>query len=178
MSTALRSVAVVASITGLALVNWGIANSPVDISPISTQQSRETLFGGATGGVEDNQNAALSEPLFVETFSRPLFARSRRPWEPPQAPPPPQRPTQTARPVARQIEPPDFSLIGISMAGAAAKALLRRHSEFEAVWVSEGETVGGWIVGQIDSQSITVRQDDQTVSMALYPEIPESGADQ
>ena len=130
------------------------------------------MFSDADTGGNTEQAADLSEPSFVETFSRPLFAKDRRRWEPPPpSKPPPKRIAQPKKPAVRQIDRPDFNLIGISISDGAAKALVRRNSALEPVWVSEGETVGGWIVSAIDNQSIIFRQEDQTVSIDLYPDI-------
>ena len=172
MTTLLKAGAAIASIAGLVLANLVIADHPIDTSPITPQQSRQGIFGSTETGGHADQAANLSDRTFVEWFSRPLFAKNRRPWVPPQLPPsPPKRLAQPEKPVARQIDPPDFNLIGVSISGGAAKALLRRNSDLQPVWVSKGEAVGGWIVSAIDSQSIIVRQDDQTVSIDLYPDI-------
>ncbi len=172
MSTLLKAGAVTASIAGLMLANLSIADHPVNTSPITAQQSRDSMFSDADTGGHTKQTADLSELSFVETFSRPLFAKNRRRWEPPPpSKPPPKRVVQPKKPAVRQIDRPDFNLIGVSISDGAAKALVRRNSELEPVWVSEGEAVGGWIVSAIDSQSISVRQKDQTVSIDLYPDV-------
>ncbi len=172
MSTLLKAGAVTASIAGLVLANLGIADHPVNTSPITAQQSRDSMFSDADTGGHTEQAADLSEPSFVETFSRPLFAKDRRRWEPPPpSKPPPKRVVQPEKPAVRQIDRPDFNLIGVSISSGAAKALVRRNSELDPVWVLEGEAVGGWIVSAIDSQSISVRQKDQTVSINLYPDV-------
>ena len=172
MSTSLQAGVVAASIAGIVLVNLAMADRPIDTSPITQQQSREGLFGEVETAVNADQAAELSDRSFVEWFSRPLFAKNRRPWEAPQLlQTPPKLVAQPEKPVARQIDPPDFKLVGISISDGAAKALLRRDSGFEPVWVSEGDAVGDWMVSVIDSQSVTVRQDDQTVSVNLYPDV-------
>jgi len=172
VSTSLKVSAVAASLAGLVLANLAMATHPIDTSAITSQQSRQDIFSVAGTAGDAGQASDLSKASFAEWFSRPLFAKNRRPWEPPRLPPsPPKRIAQPEKPVVRQVDPPDFNLIGISISAARAKALVRRNSELPPVWVSEGDAVGDWTVSAIGSQSIIVRQADRTASVNLYPDV-------
>ncbi|RWF61190.1 MAG: hypothetical protein EOS26_33270, partial [Mesorhizobium sp.] len=83
-----------------------------------------------------------------------------------QSPAPP--PQQNAAPA---VAP---SLLGISIHGGRAKALLRIAGGEAALWYGNGEIVDGWKVSTIDKDQAVLERDGKITRISLYPSSQES----
>ena len=165
--------AAAAVIAALAAANLWMAANPVDVSPsASTRQARD---GAADTQLDPGKAPDLSQLSLVQANSRPLFAKNRKPWSPPQAAKAAKAKgaAQPGRAVAGRTPPPDLRLIGVSISGGSARALLLSGASPDPVWVAAGESFGNWKVSEITERFVTVQQADQTVSLDLYPETPQ-----
>jgi hypothetical protein len=147
---------------------WYLATDPVSTLPIKQQRNATDLAAApALGEVLD-----FSDLSPVQAYSRPLFSRDRRPWQPP----PPDPTEQVAAPVAAvapslPIEPPQAKLVGVSATGGTdLKALLQRSVDPEPEWFIVGDDLEGWTINKINAQSVVMVRGDQSFSLELYPE--------
>lgn len=147
---------------------WYLATKPVSTLPIKQQRSATDIAAAPTLG------AALdfSELSPVQAYSRPLFSKDRRPWQPP-PPDPTEQAAAPAAPVAttEPIEPPQAKLVGVSAAGGSdMKALLHLSVAPEPEWFIVGDDLEGWTINKINAQSVVMVRGEQTFSLELYPE--------
>jgi hypothetical protein len=100
---------------------------------------------------------------------RPLFAPTRRPFEPePPAPPPAQAPEP-------QAPPPNVTLVGVVKDPRELQALLRLGEKDFHVRI--GDDLSGWTVSDIGARSLVLTLGARSVSLALFPEkSPSSGS--
>ncbi len=171
MTGKLAALVLAAMLAGLALINVSLYSTPVDISPIASAKGRDGNMVAEPGGALQIPNAGD----FAETFERPLFSPTRRKFVPePVAPKPVE---VAAAPVEQQPAPPTPvaapaiapSLLGISIHGGAAKALLRIAGGSESLWYGNGETVDGWTVSSIDKDQAVLERNGKITHIPLYP---------
>jgi len=164
------ALAMTALLAILVLVNVSLYNTPVDISPIVSAKGRDGGLVSGTGGSLQIPNAGD----FAETFERPLFTPTRRKFVPE---PVAQKPVEVASaPVEQQPAPPQNvvptiapSLLGISIHGGAAKALLQIAGGKDALWYGNGETVDGWTISSVDKDQAVLERDGKVARIPLYP---------
>ncbi|MER8734486.1 hypothetical protein NKJ81_31520 [Mesorhizobium sp. M0018] len=161
---------VIAMIAGLVLVNVELYDTPVDIAPIASAKGRDGGTMPAPGGSLQIPDAGD----FGETFERPLFSPTRRKFAPePVAP----QPVEVASVAIEQPPPQNLapivapSLLGISIHGGAAKALLRIAGADAAVWYGNGEIVDGWTLSAIDKNQAVLERDGKVTRISLYPSV-------
>lgn len=171
MTGKLAALVVAATIAGLVVVNVSLYNTPVDIAPIASAKGRE-------GGLRPGSAGSLQMPDtgdFTETFERPLFSPTRRKFVPEPVVPQPvevasvpveQQPAPLPENVAPAVAP---SLLGISIHGGAAKALLQIAGSDAALWYGKDETVDGWKVSVIDKDQAVLERDGKITRISLYP---------
>ncbi|TIQ16770.1 MAG: hypothetical protein E5X51_33565 [Mesorhizobium sp.] len=169
MTGKLAALVVAAIIAGLVVVNVSLYNTPVDIAPIASAKARESgLLPGSAGSL---QFPDASD--FTETFERPLFSPTRRKFVP--APVVPQPVEVASAPAKQQPAPENVApavaplLLGISIYGGAAKALLRIAGSDAALWYGKDETVDGWKVSIIDKDQAVLERDGNVARISLYP---------
>ena len=171
MTGKFAGLAIAAVIAALALVNVALYDTPVDITPVASGKGHDGGPTSVAGSLQFPEAGDLSE-----TFQRPLFTPTRRKFVPPPVAPPP--PVEVAvAPVAPAPAPPPPeappavapSLLGISIQGGAAKALLRVAGSGAAVWYGNGETVDGWTVSAIDKDQAVLERDGKVARIPLYP---------
>lgn len=157
-----------AAAAALVLTNLVLYETPVDISPLSPSQ-RSTPKAAAAGSSETVPDVAA----FSETFERPLFSPTRRKFVPA---PVEQKPIAVAAKPVSQPEPQPAaapvaapSLLGVSINGGTARALLQAAGGGAAVWYASGETVDGWTVSAIDRDQAILRREGQEARISLYP---------
>ncbi len=104
------------------------------------------------------------------TRERPIFSASRRPPMPPivaervaAAPPPPKPP---------EPEQPRLTLVGTVIGKPINLAVILDRTTKTLVRIHVGEEVSGWILRSVDSRTMTVEKNSQTVTLAL----PEPGS--
>jgi len=99
------------------------------------------------------------------TRERPIFSASRRPPMPPvvgqrvAAPPPPPKPAEPEQPL--------LTLIGTAIGNPKNVAVVLDRTTKTLVRVHVGEVASGWIVRSLDSRTMTVEKNSQTVTVAL-----------
>ncbi|MER8409362.1 hypothetical protein NKH16_32785 [Mesorhizobium sp. M1307] len=157
-------------IAGLVAVNVALYDTPVDIAPIASAKGRDGGMMSAPGGSLQIPDAVD----FSETFERPLFSPTRRK----SVPEPVQPPAVEVASVAVEQPPPQNlapivapSLLGISIHGGTAKALLRIAGGDIALWYGNGETVDGWTVSTIDKDEAVLERDGKITRISLYPSV-------
>lgn len=164
------ALAMAAMIAILVLVNVSLYNTPVDISLIASAKGRD-------GNLISDPGGSLQIPSpgdFAETFERPLFTPTRRKFVPePVAPKPVE---VAAAPIEQQPAPPQNaaptiapSLLGISIHGGAAKALLQIAGGNDALWYGSGENVDGWTISSIDKDQAVLERGGKVTHIRLYP---------
>ena len=155
----------------LGLVNLYLSNDPVDATPITNGAPSAGQLGGGEENTAGSGTGHIEELTFVQTFSRPLFSQDRRKYQPPAPKPKPEPKKVVAAEPAPEpvIDPPDFRLVGVSISGQAARALVVSSSSPDPRWVAEGETIGRWTLVRIADDSISVAQSGKEVVLELYP---------
>jgi hypothetical protein len=150
---------------GLAVLNWYLLTSEIDISPIAPPEAvAEPEI--ASAAIAEDAGAKTEQQTFPQTLARPLFRSSRRPAET-------EKPRIAARPQAAPNRParlPEgLELVGIMKAdGKAGKALLRMGGS-PGEWVEVGHVLQGWRISQIDAASILFEAEGRHQSLSLFP---------
>lgn len=161
--TALATAAVIA---GLVLVNVALRDTPVDITPIASGKGHDGALTAAKGSL---QFPEAGNP--GETFQRPLFAPARRKFAalPAMQPPAEYDATASEQPSSEAPTATAPALLGVSIHGGAAKALLRIPGSEAATWYGNGEIAGGWTVSVIDKGQVVLERDGEVARVQLYP---------
>ncbi|MDN2566017.1 hypothetical protein N1F89_07275 [Aquibium sp. A9E412] len=151
---------------------WWMATQPVDTAAIQPERTAGRALDdlGALPGDEHVLDVAELTP--VQAYSRPLFARNRKPWQPPKPPPAKKPPVQQVakKPPPPPVPPPPVRLVGVSFApNMVPRALLRHKAQVEPIWVIPGDNLQGWTVSRIDAQSIELKRGNRKVAVSLYP---------
>ncbi|MER9470750.1 hypothetical protein NKI82_33920 [Mesorhizobium sp. M0482] len=168
MTGKFAALAVAAIVAGLVAVNVALYDTPVDIAPIASAKGRDGGMMSAPGGSLQIPDAGD----FSETFERPLFSPTRRKFVPEPVAPQPVEVASMAveQPAAQNVAPAVApSLLGISIDGGSAKALLQIAGADGASWYGNGETVDGWTLSAIDKNQAVLERDGKTTRISLYP---------
>lgn len=91
-------------------------------------------------------SATISDSEIIETFSRPLFSASRRPFVARDIAPvaaAESQPVEEAQVIAR---PKRLRLMGINAHGKSFAALIRNIETEEVRWLKQGEVFDGWVL--------------------------------
>lgn len=129
----------------LVLLNWHLAQSPIDISPIAPEADR------AAGPRKDGLDLATaldrkSAAQFSETVSRPVFHPNRRPVQ-----------RDQSRAEDSGAGPGDMRLVGVMKSpDQPARALIRMTNEATGKWIAEGEEFNGWKLREVNARSVVV----------------------
>jgi|GEM_PF-1384986 len=161
------------ALAGLGVIlatNVWVARNPPSSEPI---MSGEPPKAGEPEPL--NESGAASSVQLTHMNERPLFLRSRRPWEPP---PPVEPPLPQAEPVVTIATPPpveaaelNVTLLGVQRGPSANRALVAISGEAEPRWLEKGELVGGWSVSAIESGSVLFSTGDLSRTITLYAKI-------
>ncbi len=154
----------------LVLTNMYMLARPVNITAISDGTGGAKRLPGQEETGDQAGTDHIQELTFVQTFSRPLFSIDRRKYEPPKPKPPPPQKTVNAPKPAPVVNPPELRLIGVSIDGTSARALIAGGPDPNPVWVAEGEAIEGWVLAKVLEGAITVTQAGAEFSIDLYPE--------
>jgi hypothetical protein len=100
---------------------------------------------------------------FDEISARPLFAPSRRPYEPPALP-------EAPVPLPVEVAPTPLQLIGVILTEQDRSALIQPLGGRRAIWVREGERLEGWMIEEIGRDRVLLRRDDLMETIALRPD--------
>lgn len=158
-------------LAALAMANLYLASQPVDVSGISPKTRPLNQLAGADDAEASSGTDHIEALTFVQTFSRPLFSQDRRKYQPPKAKPKP-KPKKVAKkqPVKKPVQPPNFRLIGVSIVGTAARALVVGGATNGPEWIAEGDAISEWTLTKVHNQSILVTQGEMEVMIELYPQ--------
>lgn len=144
-------------IGGLGLLNFKLADAPVDTSPIPVLDS--------PGTSETNAKASPPEPLvprslseFGETIVRPLFSPTRSPVVAQVMPPEAETAAaESPAPEAPASVASRLTLIGLMRVGDRDRALIRSEDAARGSWVEVGQEISGWRVSEIDDKGVVIK---------------------
>lgn len=165
MSARLALLLVAGLDAALAAAIWNVARTPLEIAPVAPPQRIPPPAETAA----ETEGAAIDLQALQRNhvLARPLFAETRRAWQPP-PPAPVVAPLVLAPPQAVEAAAP--RLVGIGITGGRARALLADPEGIETLWVGIGETAWTWRVREIEAGLVTVEQDSRVVPLSLYPD--------
>jgi hypothetical protein len=127
------------------------------------------IEGGPAGAEESHPLAGLSLVELHDTVRRPLFERKRRAFEPPPAPAPATVQAPAPAPPRRMVDPNALTLLGVLMSERqGAIALVRRNQTGQNMRLQEGDTVDGWTIERIESDSVMLKQGDAKIALQLF----------
>jgi hypothetical protein len=123
-------------------------------------------FPGAGGDIP----AARPINAYRETLMHPVFFKTREPYvAPPPRPVAPAVPAMLPKPAPPPVVDPGLIMGGVIISGDVRKAYVYSKADSHGSWVSEGENLTGWKVQAIDAGTVTLRQQDRTIELQLYP---------
>jgi general secretion pathway protein N len=159
---------VLAACVGVAVLNWYLLTTDIDISPIKPPGTDNTVV---LSDAEDlpGESKPAAPGAFPETLARPLFRSSRRPPDPPKPDASAQAGVRVPRGAARL--PTDLKLVGIlKEQGQTQRALIRSGESPTGQWMEVGQEVQGWRLSQIEDASIFFEANGQKQKLSLFPE--------
>jgi hypothetical protein len=123
-----------------------------------------------------NDNVAVSEASDVanypESFARPIFSPTRRPFVPPPPEPVPEVETEPAlMPVPEAAAPPDVTQIllkGVRLINEKQQALILSAVSPVAQWLSVGDEIAGFQLVEISDDQIILEAGQQKIEVKLY----------
>jgi hypothetical protein len=140
--------------------------------------------------VSSTDSIPIEKVELIEALKRPLFRVSRKPFDPTQAvqaaitvpqllspaqPAPPQPVAAPVVPTPAIVIPassppvvPQFVLKGLSDIDGKRRALVAIPEKPEGQWLLLGEDVAGWKLQTMDSNTVHLKLDQQTVTLSLY----------
>lgn len=146
---------------GLAALNFHIARSEIDLSPLATENPGST----AVSGNAPEADWAIADFPFSETLARPLFSPTRRDFVTEAVPVPAE--IEVVEPLPAKPEPTRLSLQGTRSILGLRSALVSVDGQ-ESQWTGLGDDIGGWKVVAIDENRLVVEQEMQTRVVELY----------
>ena len=113
-----------------------------------------------------NSPASAPPPTDVQTVTRPVFAKSRRPVPKVGAAPAPEN---------RTGPPPALTVQAIVLSNGASRAYLVGHGGANGEWYLVGQLVDGWTIAEMRASEVTLKSGERTATLPLYPETPPPG---
>ncbi len=147
------------ALNGLAAAGlWQAMERPIDTAPIKATSANATVERSSSAGPDTLIPGARSLADLPETARRPLFSASRRPWVETPKPPEPVTNVATPPPVVVPAYPANqLQLIGVQgHRNNAARALIRVGSESQGTWLRVGESIRGWKLREVTSDSSVI----------------------
>lgn len=141
--------------------------------PIPDPSSRQIAKWQPSQGLAPDVPAGLAEQTQLsEALSRPLFRRSRRPFDPTRAaiaeavPEPP----QIAGPEPPEAPRPELQLTvkGILLDGKTRKVLIASPEIPDGIWLSQGAEISGWRIVRLGSNGAMLTTGQQDLELKLY----------
>jgi hypothetical protein len=137
---------------------------PIDVAPLPAGAG----LPPAILNKRPNLNFASPDRANLTTIAlRPLFVRSRRPFEIPLPP----------RAVAAQIASPDKPPIDLRLKGVAfqpnvARAMIVSSTHPDGIWLEKNGDIDGWKIDRIARESVFLLRGEQAMELSLYPKVP------
>lgn len=160
-----------ATLLSLVLLNLHWLQSPVDVSPVAakTPSAREREASARNSSMPNGDaSTAVSESL-----ARPLFHRTRRPFQAAPEIIEEAIPVDVPEVVAEQPTPvarPPLRLVGLSASNGRHRALLSIGEDgSEPRWYGVGDSVEGWTIDAITSKDVRLGNGNEGFTVALYP---------
>ncbi len=107
-----------------------------------------------------------SDIYYQAILDRPVFEITRRPIEP-QAEAPEPEPEIIVEMPAPAPELPKVSLLGVMSTGSRIQALIAVEGG-EALWLTEGEKIGGWTITGAGKDWLELAAEDNKVRLELF----------
>ena len=143
-------------IGGLGLLNFKLADAPVDTSPIPVLDSPTSETNAKASPPDSLVPRSLSE--FGETIVRPLFSPTRRPVVAQVVPPEAETAAvESPAPEASASVPSRLTLIGLMRVGDRDRALIRSEDALRGTWIEVGQEISGWRVSEIDDKGVVIK---------------------
>ena len=106
----------------------------------------------------------------AEIQARPLFLKSRRPYEPPLAPA--AAPVETAD-TGLAVPADALILKGVFLKPSVSKALIMSPTTAQGIWVPLGAEIEGWKIEEVTASAVRLTQRQKSRLLTLYPkELP------
>ena len=139
------------------------------VRPYPDVSNREISKWQPTENFATTERLRPEKPLALsEALTRPLFSRSRRPFDPVQA----IVAAAVVAPVPQPAAPPpdasQLSVRGILIEGASRQALIVTPEFPDGVWMTTGAEVMGWKITGLGPNGITLKTGQQGVDLKLY----------
>lgn len=148
-------------------INLLIANRPVDISPNLNAIAEMNTRGPKTVGTLKSPADQLQ---IAETTVRPLFSPTRREFiQAPKADKPDVLPSATIEPDP-VLTRPVLKFQGTRQVGKIISALITIDGSDSSEWLGIGESVAGWKIEAIETDSLLIALRDEKVTYSLYPD--------
>ena len=157
----------------VAAIGWQFLHqdSLAEPTPLEVQQSPAVSNKAGITNLPELRKL-LPDAAFAAITERPLFTETRRPRQPSSmsvqrevAVKP--KPDSIEAPSAPPRPPPGIQLKGVMANGGARKALIE-HGSGATKWMSEGETIEGWVLRRITSEQIALKRGEMTEIYELY----------
>jgi hypothetical protein len=119
----------------------------------------------------DPANGQTKQNSFVQTFARPIFTPTRRPFVPKVAEAPAGEPAALPTPEPQSSASYDarqFSLRGILISGRTRRALIASPESPDGIWVGVGTEIMGWKVANVDQNGVKLEARGQSAEIKLY----------
>lgn len=147
-------------------------------SPLVTPSATEP---GKTANL--NPLAGLALAQFGDIVKRPLFNPTRAPAPPPPEPQPEPEVTEEEappQPVVEEINPDDFTILGIASKDGLWTVVMRWKPTNEIHRLKAGGDIQGWNVADVTPQKITLSRDGKTLDIKMFQNLasrPEQAVD-
>ena len=118
-----------------------------------------------------NPLAGLAMAQFGDIVKRPLFNPTRAPAPPPPEPEPEPDVTEEVappQPVAEEINPDDFTILGIASKDGIWTVVMRWKPSNEIHRLRAGGEIQGWNVAEVSSQKITLSRNGKTLDIKMF----------
>ncbi len=113
-----------------------------------------------------NSPASAPPSTDVQTVTRPVFAKSRRPVPKVVAAPAPEN---------RTGPPPALTVQAIVLSNGASRAYLVSQGGANGEWYLVGQLIDGWTISEMRASEVTLKSGERTAILSLYPETPPPG---
>ncbi len=158
--------------TGSLMVALGalvfLAADPAPTAPPTRAERNETAINAAVEGGIATVSPERSDVYYQAILDRPVFELTRRPIDPEAEIPEPE-PTPVVVVEAPEPAPelPNVSLLGVMSTGSRIQALISVDGG-ELIWLSEGESIGGWTITGAGEDWLELAAENNKVRLELF----------
>lgn len=161
-----------AGVAGAMIVTFSLQpEDPGSVLPVTSDQDWNNIRSEA----EELPLPPLSDAKAASRVmdERPLLAEGRRSFvpepvsaEPPVVPEPVPKPTEPAPEIP--IEPPEIEFLGTMNDSKESRALIKVKNIDTELWITTGESIDGWKIVDIETESIILQQKDEKITLYLF----------